>query len=170
MRDGSGAAMEIKRLFPMLQVFALVLCRGVLPLVTVVFLLVMPSLGTRQLLAGSPIPDWIARILIAAFFCIHYWGLPRLFEPTPDKWLSVSADVLRDPALLKGYYLFLTLLYTAAAVLLTYFAISEFLPALHDARVIAASINGLIFIVAFALRYSAFKQLAANQPDNYSRG
>lgn len=162
--------MESKKGLSMLGVVVLILCRGLLPIVAMIFLLIMPSLAPRHLLLGSSIPDWLARVLLTAFFCIHYWAFPRLFEPAPGKRLSVSADLLRDPILLKIYYVFLTLLYTAAGGLLTYIAFTVFLSGLHDARIIAACFNGLIFAVAFALRYPAFKQLAANQRDSYSKG
>jgi hypothetical protein len=80
-----------------LRTLALILCRLVLPASAILLLLLWPSFNRREVLVDSPSFDWIARLLLAAYFCIQYWRLPSLFEPRPGRWLSLGATVLHDP-------------------------------------------------------------------------
>lgn len=141
---------------------AKVICRVILPSLTIFFVLIMPSFMVYQF-TQNLIFDWLVRIGLTVYFCINYWQLPELFDPKSGRWLAVSRSILLDPILLKGYYLFLTAVYSLAAAAFTLFAFSIFLPTFQSYRFLAAGINGLIFLIAFIFRYKAFMQLAASQ-------
>ena len=154
--------MKTARSLSLLKTCAIVLCRGILPLLSIFFILIMPNFiiyhFTQDLLF-----DWTVRIGLAAYFCVSYWRLPGFFDQKPGLWLPVSRSVLLDPILLKGWFVFLTMIYSLSAAGFTLFIFSIFLPPLEDYRFIAAGINGLVFLMGFFLQYQAFMQLAAIQ-------
>ncbi len=150
-------------LHSLLQGSALLLCRLFLPALAVLFLVVLPTITPRQALAGSMVFDWVVRLALTAYFCVVYWGLPKLFEPGRARSLYIDAAVLSDRVALISYYLFMMVGYGFSTALFTYLAFSAFLPSLSDFRLPATVLNGSILIMAFVLKYKAFKELAARQ-------
>jgi hypothetical protein len=154
--------METTRFSGLWKGLALILCRLILPLLTVFLMLIMPGFTSRQPVQ-STLFDAGIRFALTVFFCTNYWYLPKLFDPKSKRWLGISKTILDDPILLKGFYLFMTIGYGFFTAGFTFYAFSNFLPTVANYRFVAAIINGLIFVTSFAIRYKAFMELAASQ-------
>lgn len=155
--------MRAANFLSLLSLIAKLVCRLILPLSTVLILLIMPNYVTRELVFNSIVMDWIIRVFLVVFFCVNYWYLPVLFDPKLKQWLWISDTVLKNPALLNGYYICMTIGYGFFIACFTYYSFSHFLPLSEYHRFISAIINALIFVIFFLIRYDSFIKLATNQ-------
>lgn len=158
--------METKKIVSLRKTLSLFIFRLVFPLCTIYLILIVPNSTERTFLSNSILHDWIVRIILTVFFCTNYWYLPQIFEPGSKTWLWVSKTVLHNPILLNRYYLLMTIGYGLFVFWFTYYTFSSFLPTLTNYRFLAAGLNGMIFVIVFALRYRAFMEFASSQIEN----
>lgn len=146
-------------------IFFNIICRIVLPMLTIIFIL-MPGFSNEKPVQ-SPHFDLMVRLMLSTFFCVSYWNLPNtnLFDPNGKRWIPIRVSIGEDSDLLKTYYIFIALGYGVFVFLFTFFAFTYFVPNLKSYRFIVSGLNGFVFILAFVLHYFTFKEKLESRQD-----
>ena len=140
-----------------------ILCRPLLPILTIYLLLILPGLMDYSLVANSKTIDGIIRLGLAIGLSLTYWQFPVLFEPNSGKWLWITRSTLENPVSLKIYYLWFSFVNCIAMGGFIYYAFSTFLPELRGFRFLAPVVNAIIMAGLYHWRYSYFLELVKKQ-------
>ena len=140
-----------------------ILCRPLLPILTIYLLLILPGFMEYSLVANSKIIDGIIRLGITISLCSTYWQFPVMFEPNSGKWLWITKSTLENPASHKIYYIGMAFIWCLGMGGFIYYAFSTFLPELRGFRFLAPAVNAIIIAGLFRWRYSYFLKLVKIQ-------
>ena len=140
-----------------------ILCRPLLPILTIYLLLVLPGFMDYSLVADSKIIDGIIRLGLTISLSSTYWRFPVLFELNSGDWLWVTKSTLKNPVSLKIYYIGLAFIFCFAMGGVIYYAFSTFLPEFRSFRCLAPVVNAIIIAGLFHWRYSYFLELVKKQ-------
>lgn len=135
---------------------AKLLCKVILPALTIYMLLIIPNKAGRNLFLDSSIIDWGVRIMFAIWFSYNYWQLPGIFSNKEKLWLGNHLILESSPGI---FFIFIVGLHSFGAAIFTYFSVVIFLPMFKDFRIVLSVLNGFFFIIAMSIQYHTYKEI-----------
>ena len=134
----------------------LLLYKVVMPVITLLFLLVIPQFIQHPAFMGSGVFDFIVRGLLCLWFCLAYSMLPNIKEKYglyPNITWSKADISPAERFLFIGFATF----FSICVVLITLWTIGVFVPIISKYGLLLAITNGAIFLIPLSLQYEVFK-------------